>query len=398
MSGRPRSLLAWLLLAQAAVLIVLAGVAVVVAGVAGPPLFHEHVEQAGAQSGAQASGERGSGEHGPEEQAADLLDHVEQAFVQTGLLTLGLALGVALAVAAVVTVVLARRVVRPLGRLRHAADAVAAGRFDDAVSIAGAGTAGSARGAFAVAEVVAVAEATGDMAARVAATEQVRRRMLSDLGHELRTPIATLRVYVDALEDGVGSPDEALGVLRDQVDRLDRLAGDLYAVSRAEEAAVASLRRRRVDLADLVRSAAAAHPGAPAVDVRGPVTVSADPDRLGQVLTNLLDNAVRHAGPGGRVVVRVRRVGARAVLVVSDDGDGIAAEHLPHVFERFYRADAGRSRAAGRWPTPAGTGIGLAICADLVRAHGGEIVAASDGPGRGASFTVTLPIIGAPAA
>ena len=112
----------------------------------------------------------------------------------------------------------------------------------------------------------------------------------------------------------------------------------------------------------------------------------ADRQRLTQVLGNLLDNALRHTPPGGRVTLTAARSGADVVFTVADDGEGIAAEHLPHVFERFYRADSARDRGRG------GSGIGLAIVKALTEAHGGHISVASRGPGRGSTFTVAVPI------
>jgi signal transduction histidine kinase len=114
--------------------------------------------------------------------------------------------------------------------------------------------------------------------------------------------------------------------------------------------------------------------------------VDADPDRLAQVLTNLLDNALRHTPSGGQVNLTADRQGSTVAFLVADDGAGIAAEHLPHLFDRFYRVDTARDRAHG------GSGIGLAVVGAIVRAHGGKVSASSAGPGQGATFTVTLPV------
>jgi signal transduction histidine kinase len=113
--------------------------------------------------------------------------------------------------------------------------------------------------------------------------------------------------------------------------------------------------------------------------------LTADPDRLAQVLAGLLSNALRHTPPGGQVIVSTESDGPAVKITVTDTGEGIAAEHLPHVFERFYRADAARDRAHG------GSGIGLTIARALITAHGGTLIAASGGPGTGAQFTITLP-------
>ncbi len=200
-------------------------------------------------------------------------------------------------------------------------------------------------------------------------------------------------MYVDSIEDGLRDPDAAtLQVLRDQVNRLSRLAEDVSAVSLAEER---RLPLRLADAApeDLVRAAAAAaNPAYAAKGVylqvdtaaRAPAVV-VDRDRIGQVLANLLDNALRHSDPGAAVVVRVRAERDAVAIGVHDTGDGIAPEHLSHVFDRFYRADAARDRDHG------GSGIGLTVSRAFAEAHDGSLEAASPGAGQGATFTLRLP-------
>jgi signal transduction histidine kinase len=189
-------------------------------------------------------------------------------------------------------------------------------------------------------------------------------------------------------------PDaRVLASVRGEVRRLTRLADDLQKVSRAEERQL-DLHLARVVPQELVETArAAAAPGyadkgvqlATAAD-NTELRVQVDPDRLGEVLANLLENALRHTPAGGTVTLEAHANGNGTVeLSVSDSGDGIAAEHLPRVFERFYRADRARDRAGG------GSGIGLAIAKAIVEAHGGRINAESEGPGRGATFRVALP-------
>jgi signal transduction histidine kinase len=231
------------------------------------------------------------------------------------------------------------------------------------------------------------------MALRLQRSEESRRRLLADVTHELRTPVATLAAYVEGLEDGIATLDaETCGILRAQTARLARLTDDMAAVSLAEEPP--ALRRERTAPADLIRSAAAAFTdrftargvslqveaaaALPAVDV--------DPDRIGQVLANLLDNALRHTGSGGSVTVSARSMEDDVELAVTDTGDGIDAEQLPLVFDRFYRVDTARNRSDGR-----GSGIGLSIVKGIIDSHGGRIRAVSDGPGHGSAFLVTLP-------
>jgi two-component system, OmpR family, sensor histidine kinase BaeS len=338
--------------------------AVVVAVVAGPPIFHTHLVMAGSSQG-----------------SAELI-HAEQAYRQANLIVLAVALGTALVCAALVSAWCSRRIRRPLDRLSTAALGMAAGRYDTRVPPLGAG-----------AEVDAVAGAFNTMATRLEHTEDTRRRMLSDLAHELRTPVSVLTVYLDALTDGVATWDEPTGeLMAGQLARLGRLVEDIHDVSRAQEGRMA-LDHAELDVSELLAETAQAHREAFAakgvtlrVDPAVPGTVTADRQRIGQVLGNLLSNALRHTPPGGTVTLRAttHRPG-RLALVVADTGEGITPEHLPQIFERFYRGDTARDRDHG------GSGIGLAIARALVEAHGGTLTAASDGPGRGAAFTADLP-------
>jgi signal transduction histidine kinase len=236
-----------------------------------------------------------------------------------------------------------------------------------------------------------LADAFNQMATQLQAVEDSRRRMLADLAHEMRTPLATIEAYLDAAADGVEvAGEDPARVLRTQTARLRRLTEDLRAVSRAEEPPTD---RRPVTPAALVTAAvSAAQPRYAAkgvalyhqCDAALPL-VSADPDRMAQVLANLLENALRHTPPGGRVSISAYARDRAVVLAVSDSGAGIPADQLPQLFERFYRADAARDRERG------GSGIGLAIVRAVVVAHGGRVDAASPGAGGGATFTVTLP-------
>jgi signal transduction histidine kinase len=210
----------------------------------------------------------------------------------------------------------------------------------------------------------------------------------------MRTPVATLEAYLEALEDGVATLDaETAQLLRAQTRRLARLSEDIGTVSRAEEGQV-RLELRTVQPAALVRAAVDSVTEAyEAKDVRlvthlaaGLTELSLDPERIGQALGNLLDNALRHTPAGGTVSVSAatRRTGGVS-LSVADTGEGIPAEHLAHVFERFYRVDTARDRAHG------GSGIGLAIAKAFVEAHGGQLTVTSAGTGQGSTFRILLP-------
>ncbi|MGN8245152.1 sensor histidine kinase [Cellulomonas soli] len=360
-----RGLAARLLVALGVVIGVGTVTAWVVAAATGPTLFHEHMVRAG------------MGAH----QATIL--HAEEAFTSASALSLAVALLAAVVASLAVSVVLTRRIGRSLGSVTAAARLVGAGRYDTPVTSAGLGV-----------EFDELAASFSGMAARLAEAERLRARLLADVAHEVRTPVATIDAYLEAVEDGVHPLDGAtVHLLREQGRRLTRLADDLAAVTRAESGDL-ELDRRRTPAADLVDAAvragaeraatarvdltATVEPGVPDVDV--------DAQRLAQVLDNLVTNALRHTPPGGHVTVSARSdASGRLLLQVGDDGEGIGAEHLPHLFERFYRADTARDRARG------GAGIGLAISRALVEAHGGTITADSPGPGQGAVFTVVLP-------
>jgi signal transduction histidine kinase len=232
------------------------------------------------------------------------------------------------------------------------------------------------------------------MASRLESVEATRRRLFADLAHEIRTPVSVLEAYLEAVEDGVKTLDrETIMMLRDQTRRLVRFSEDLRALAQAEEsqASIAPTSVAPGPLIETAVSAATDRFAANGVTLTSRVDddlppLWADQQRLGQVLANLLDNALRHTSSGGRVVVAGSADGGMLTITVTDDGEGITAEHLPHVFDRFYRADAARTREHG------GAGIGLAIAKALVEAHHGHIAVDSRGPGTGATFTITLPV------
>jgi signal transduction histidine kinase len=218
--------------------------------------------------------------------------------------------------------------------------------------------------------------------------EQLRRALVADVAHELRTPIAVLQAGHEALLDGVAEPTPGqLASLRDEVLRLARMVGDLQTLAAAEAAAL-QLALRRCDLAEAAAAAADSLAGRfEAIGVTlerrlAPAEILADPDRLHQVITNLLTNALKFTPAGGRVTLRTGLDGRGAVLQVTDTGVGIPAEELPHIFDRFWRG-----REAAR---VSGSGIGLSVAAELARAHGGHLAASSQ-PGHGTQMTLTLP-------
>lgn len=360
---RTRSgLAARLLVAQALVLVAGAVTTWIVATVVGPAIFHDHLDRAGI-------------EHTTTETR-----HIEEAFSSALLISIALALLAAMAAALAVTWYFTRRVQRSIGAVAAAATGIAAGQYDARVPDPGLG------GEFAT-----LATTYNQLAERLEHTEDTRRRMLSDLAHEMRTPLATVDAHLEAIEDGVREPDAStLEVIRNSTARLRRLAEDIGAVSKAEEGRL-RIEPRAVPARALVHAAVkSAQDRFEAKGIKLHVHVDSsrrihvDPDRIGQVLTNLLDNALRHTQPGGTVTVGCNDSGSSVELTVADTGDGIAAEHLDHVFDRFYRVDSARDRAHG------GSGIGLSIAKALVEAHDGTISAASQGAGHGATFTVRV--------
>lgn len=355
-------------LLAAQILVLLAGflTAWLVTAAIGPPLFHEHLRRAGMTAS-------------PTE-----IRHAEEAFRSTNAITLSVALLAALTAALAVSIYLTSRIGRSVSTVVDAASDVAAGQYDARVPRPGLGP-----------EFDGLAHSFNAMAIRLGTVERTRRRLLADLAHELRTPVATLDAYLEALEDGVATLDShTANVMRTQTRRLAMLAEDVSSVSRAEEGGLELRPEPTSPEAAAAAAVAAATDRYAAKGVQlemqvpaGLPAVNVDAGRFGQVLGNLLDNALRHTPPAGRVTLGARRAGAGVAFWVSDNGDGIPIEHLPHLFERFYRVDAARDRAHG------GSGIGLAIAKALVEAHGGRITAASPGPGSGSTFTVQLPAV-----
>lgn len=244
-------------------------------------------------------------------------------------------------------------------------------------------------------EMVELADAFNRMAADLQTAEQLRQHMLADVAHELRTPLTVLQGNLRAILDDVYALDkEEIARLYDQTRHLHRLVNDLHELAQAE-AGQLPLTLTCVDLAAL--AAEAVDVFAPIAEMEevtlalhapdAPLRVQGDRSRLMQVLQNLLANALRHTPAGGSVVVAVRREGDAVRLTVQDSGDGIDPEHLPHIFDRFYRTDRARDRDAG------GAGLGLAIVRALVEAHGGNVYASSKGRGGGSRFTVVFPPI-----
>ena len=304
-------------------------------------------------------------------------DVFEAAMIQALLISSG----AASLVAVVISLLLSRRIVWPIQRLLNASRRIAAGHYSERVPAVGND------------ELTALASQFNTMADALESAERRRVALIGDVAHELRTPLATIEGYAEGAIDGVVATDEATwALILDEVGRLHRLVADLQELSR-EEARQLPLHpslvtpRALVERADARLAPQFAEKG---VTLRLELPTSApailvDPDRITQVLINLLGNALQHTPSGGGVTIRVIAEHRAMCFQIQDTGIGIAAEHLPYLFERFYRVDKARARTTG------GTGIGLTICKALVEAHAGRIWVESAGHGQGATFSFTLP-------
>ena len=296
--------------------------------------------------------------------------------------TVGTVLAVLLATVAV-TLLAGRRLARPIHALIAAVQRMEAGDRTARVPVKGRRQD----------EVGRLSHAFNAMAVSMEDNERQRQAMVSDIAHELRNPLTNVRGYLEGVQDGLVPLDEALiASLLEESTLLGRLVDDLQDLALADAGRL-HLHPEPLDAADLVEQVAAAHRAAAAVagvtvtaDVQPPVPVEADPGRLRQALGNLVGNALRYTPPGGQVTVSAFAADGQATISVGDTGAGIAPEHLPHIFDRFYRADASRSRETG------GSGLGLAITRHLVAAHRGTIEARST-EGAGSTFTIRLPLV-----
>ncbi len=308
---------------------------------------------------------------------ADLDAHVQQA-VHHQLLIATLA-GAVVAVAACIFTT--RRILLPIQAMTHASQRISAGDYHERIE------------APSQDELGAWATSFNQMAEALERTERRRLELIGDVAHELRTPLSGIKSSLEGLIDGILTCEaDTFFSLQREVSRMERLVHDLDDLSRVVAGQI-RLELQPVDLKELIDTAAARlqpqyedkgvalhleiPPGLPQVMV--------DANRMTQVLLNLLGNAVQYTPSGGQVVIRAWAGRGELAVAVQDSGIGISPEHLPHIFERFYRVDKSRSRAGG------GSGIGLTIAQHLVEAHGGHLRAASAGPGQGSTFTIALP-------
>jgi signal transduction histidine kinase len=358
-----------LFLSYAAVAVIGAVVAYLTVRLLAPALFDHQVGMMNGTGMSRQMGSNAAAQAGVRDAFQSALDTA---------LIVGLVASVAAAV--VVAWFVTGRLMRPLNAVRTATRQIAAGGYEVSVPVPS------------EPELAALATDVNTLAAALADTESRRTRLLGDVAHEMRTPLTALDGYVEGLIDGVFAPtSDIFASLSDELRRLHRLANDLSSLSRTQERGL-DLHPVDADLADLTRRAAARL--APQfLDAQVTLTVNADPvlpvnvdpDRITQVLTNLLGNALLATPSGGTVTVTAHLTAGGGEVVVTDTGVGLAEQDVERVFERFYRAP-GQSRRS------TGSGIGLTIARGIARGHGGDVTASSAGPGQGASFTLAVPL------
>jgi signal transduction histidine kinase len=288
---------------------------------------------------------------------------------------------IAIAIALVLIFFLSRRITSPIAVLSRTARRLGEGDLSQRVHVRGEG------------EVAALAQAFNTMATDLENNEQLRRNLIADVAHELRTPLSNIKGYLEAIRDGVMEPDDTtIRSLNEEAALLSQLVNELQELSLAE-AGELKLVYQAEDIIELVKQAI--DPWQPQSKIKGislslnlpdnlPM-VNIDWQRINQVMHNLLENAVAHTSKGGSITVAAIRQGDWVEVSVSDTGEGIPAADLPNIFERFYRVDRSRARATG------GSGLGLTIAKRLVEAHGGKITVSSQ-LGKGSRFSFTLPI------
>ena len=287
------------------------------------------------------------------------------------------------AFAVVFSLVFSQIITKPISALTKGIQTMARGDFSTRVKVRGSG------------EMRRLARTFNSMSEKIESLDQARNQFVSNASHELKTPLATMKILIESLiyqpEMETGLRTEFLSDINREIDRLSSIVTDLLTLVRMDVKDV-KLSRENMSLAELVKDTE--HLLKPMAEKRHQTLVLslqdecdmyADRTKLQQVVYNLMENAFKYTQDGGKVTVTLQKSGRDAVLKVKDNGPGIAAEHLPHIFDRFYRVDKARSREAG------GTGLGLAIVHQLVMLHGGEIHVESE-VGKGTTFTVELPL------
>lgn len=318
------------------------------------------------------------------EMMADLFVQFRTAVTEATLIALTAASIIAVAISALIS----RWVITPLRDMMHASSQIAQGNYSRRVNLP------AERSPADLDEMGQLAHSFNQMAAQLEESDTLRRQLIGDVTHELTTPLTVIKGSMEGLIDGVLPPEaKTFQEVEHEADRLQRLVIDLQELSRVEAGAY-ELHCKPVDLRILthkILSQLRRQFDDKGVHLNlhlppGLLMAEIDSDRISQVLINLIGNALQHTPSGGQADVTVQRKDNEVLFTVADSGAGIAAEHLPYLFTRFYRVDKSRARASG------GSGIGLTIAQHLVRAHGGQIWVESAGLGQGSQFKFRLPL------
>ena len=322
-------------------------------------------------------------EHSTVDLTQDLFNNFRAAMTES--LTLA---GIAsLIVAIIVSIIVSRQVVAPIKAMMKASRYIANGHYDKRVFVKGNPEKGE------LDELEQLAVTFNQMAATIERSENKRRQLIGDVAHELRTPLTNIKGSLEGLIDGVIPPTtESFHKIYREADRLQRIVADLQELSRVEAGAFElDIQPLSVEvLISDIRVHFEQQYKEKAVNLTTKIAdhipkVLADRDRIAQVFINLVGNALQYTSPGGTVTIQVTALQDKVQFSIIDTGIGIAPEHLPMLFTRFYRVDKSRSRASG------GSGIGLTIAKHLVEAHHGKIRAESEGTGKGSTFIFTIP-------
>ena len=289
----------------------------------------------------------------------------------------------AMLVAVALSFLFTRSVIAPVSAMSFAAERIADGRYDERVEVNGGD------------ELAQLAARFNQMAEKLNQVESMRRRLIGDVSHELRTPLTAIKGSMEGLMDGIfPANNETYQQVHAEAERLNRLVDDLQELSRVEARAY-QLDFKLLDVFALVKTVSKRlAPRFESKHISLELELApelphllADEDRIMQVITNLTGNALQYTPEGGKIIIYGKRISNEVQIAIQDTGIGIPPEHLPHIFDRFYRVDKSRSRQSG-----GGSGIGLTIALAIVEAHGGRIWAESPGEGYGSTFNFTLPI------
>ena len=316
-------------------------------------------------------------------------NRVYQIFGNTANEALWISIPIALIISLIASWLISRQISNPLNKLFHTAQHIADGNYHQRVDLP------SDLEESQMDEIQRLSLGFNQMASSLEKTEEMRKQLIADISHELRTPLTTIKGSIEGLIDGVLPPqNETFENILVEATRLQRLVDDLQELSRLEGGTF-SLTLQNFSLPVFLEKVFKQYK--PLFDEKGIhfehelskdlSEMKADPDRLRQILINLLSNAMNYTPTGGSVLLKVQMIQLSVQFQVIDNGVGISSEHLPHIFTRFYRADKSRARNAG------GSGIGLTITKHLVEAHGGTIQAFSDGSGKGSKFIFTIPML-----